>query len=63
MLMMLCSSFSNSNTRGVTSSDEADPQHILQPDQFTYARLGDGLLRHFPALYKRPYSECYMLLN
>jgi hypothetical protein len=36
---------------------------VLQPDQFTFTRFGDGLLRHFPALYKRPYSVCYVLLN
>jgi hypothetical protein len=39
------------------------PKCILHPDQTTFVRLSDGLLRHFPAFYKRPYSKCYMFLN
>jgi hypothetical protein len=39
------------------------PECILQPDQTTFTRVSDGLLRHFLAFYKWPYSECYMFLN
>jgi hypothetical protein len=36
---------------------------ILQPYQTTFTRVGGGLLRHFLAVYKRPYPEGYMFLN
>jgi hypothetical protein len=39
------------------------PECILQPDQITFARVSDGLLRHFPAFYKRPHPEGYVFLN
>jgi hypothetical protein len=39
------------------------PECILQPDQITFARVSDGLLRHFPVFHKRPHPEGYMFLN
>jgi hypothetical protein len=39
------------------------PEGIFQSNQTTFARVSDGFLWHFPAVYQWPYPIGYMFLN